>query len=325
MTLPPSLPPNFDSETALTSLPSTIPALDSTFGAILLGTCFGLMLYGLTVHQSYQYFRLYPNDIPVLKILVFPDPSSHVFCGYPVALPMAIVLALWKRSTRCSVFTCGNISVLLVGKVSPLMSGDSYYYFTTNYFNPIALLSGIWSLRLIPIVTGSVIFVCHGLDQRLDLGIPRYINESSIQGGLYKIIIVVVVAVMMLGELGFVAASTAEAFIQPSFASWSRFTDSLVVDLSRLWLRSRGRPATHKYVDLRPVSQSYGVQAVLQCLVPDISYANSVLAVLNTRRSLSERRLAELDAGTFGMNGLDTESMRRVVPSGHAADRLEVG
>ena len=31
-------------------------------------------IYGLTVHQAYRYYRLYPNDPPVLKLL-----ASHVY------------------------------------------------------------------------------------------------------------------------------------------------------------------------------------------------------------------------------------------------------
>ncbi|OJT15861.1 hypothetical protein TRAPUB_1513 [Trametes pubescens] len=47
-----------------------VPALDNTFGAVLLGTFVGLILYGLTLHQSYRYLRLYPNDSRALKCLV---------------------------------------------------------------------------------------------------------------------------------------------------------------------------------------------------------------------------------------------------------------
>ncbi|KAH9895559.1 hypothetical protein C8Q73DRAFT_611340, partial [Cubamyces lactineus] len=47
-----------------------LPALDNTYGALLLGTSFGLMLYGLTIHQTFRYTRLYPKDKLWLKILV---------------------------------------------------------------------------------------------------------------------------------------------------------------------------------------------------------------------------------------------------------------
>ncbi|KAI0750015.1 hypothetical protein C8Q80DRAFT_1101397 [Daedaleopsis nitida] len=47
-----------------------LPSLDQTFGAVLLGSFIGLMLYGLTIHQSFRYFRLYPTDAPYLKATV---------------------------------------------------------------------------------------------------------------------------------------------------------------------------------------------------------------------------------------------------------------
>ncbi|KAM5544661.1 hypothetical protein V8D89_001559 [Ganoderma adspersum] len=47
-----------------------IPPLDNTFGAVLIGTFVGLMLYGITLHQSYRYFHMYPADLPILRFLV---------------------------------------------------------------------------------------------------------------------------------------------------------------------------------------------------------------------------------------------------------------
>ena len=68
-----------------------LPSLDDTYGAVLLGTFFGLMyvlystvplanrtdlartslrcsLYGLSVHQGYQYLRIHWADLRSLKI-----------------------------------------------------------------------------------------------------------------------------------------------------------------------------------------------------------------------------------------------------------------
>ncbi|TBU39891.1 hypothetical protein BD309DRAFT_1049388 [Dichomitus squalens] len=51
-----------------TSLPS-VPSLDNTFGAGLIGTFLGLILYGLTVHQTLTYFRVYTADAFLLKFM----------------------------------------------------------------------------------------------------------------------------------------------------------------------------------------------------------------------------------------------------------------
>ncbi|KAI0833766.1 hypothetical protein BC628DRAFT_1414506 [Trametes gibbosa] len=136
------------------SLPSTsatisfaplpaISSLNNTFGAILLGTCIGLILYGLTGHQTYRYFRLYPNDALVLKVLV------------------AILM----------------------------------------------------SLRLLPVVTGTLMFVCHSF----------YVRRVYLVGGLYRPLVVLVI-LLMFGELGFVTALTTQASIQPVFATWGHLT-----------------------------------------------------------------------------------------------------
>ncbi|KAI0759575.1 hypothetical protein BD413DRAFT_596250 [Trametes elegans] len=278
-----------------------VPALDNTFGAVLLGTCIGLILYGLTTHQTYRYFRLYPNDASVIKILV------------------TILLILETFHTALCIHMC-------------------YYYLAKNYFHPTALLDGVWSLKLIPVVTGVIIFVCHGF----------YARRVYIVGGRYKLL-VAIVGVFMFGELGFVIASTTEAFIQPSFASWESYTwlisagfgcavgADLVLTTSLIYVLRRSRTgfkSTDSLIDILIVytintGLLTGLFSILSLvfavvtpnnliyvalnMVSTRSYANAVLAVLNSRRSLVERRLVELDAGTFGMSALDTARTARPV------------
>nr|VWP02583.1 Cytochrome P450 monooxygenase AKT7 (EC (AK-toxin biosynthesis protein 7) [Ganoderma boninense] len=88
-----------------------IPHLDNTFGAVLIGTFIGLILYGITLHQSYRYFRMYPADSQILKCLV------------------GFVLVLETISSALSMHVC-------------------YHYLVTNYFNPLALIGGEWSLNV---------------------------------------------------------------------------------------------------------------------------------------------------------------------------------
>ncbi|EIW53736.1 uncharacterized protein TRAVEDRAFT_52859 [Trametes versicolor FP-101664 SS1] len=92
-----------------TALPE-VPALDNTYGALLIGTFLGLILYGLTLHQAYRYFRLYPNDSKWLNILV------------------AMVLS-----------GCGDFYELF-GRARMLV---------TNYFHPQALTRPSWSVMII--------------------------------------------------------------------------------------------------------------------------------------------------------------------------------
>ncbi|KAI0361298.1 hypothetical protein OH77DRAFT_415673 [Trametes cingulata] len=84
-----------------------LPALDNTFGAMFLGTVFGQMLYGLTVYQTYKYFRLFAKDTLFHKVLVLT------------------VLVLETFHAVLCIHVC-------------------YYYVITNYFNPVALTKDIW-------------------------------------------------------------------------------------------------------------------------------------------------------------------------------------
>ncbi|KAI0353797.1 hypothetical protein OH77DRAFT_1437933 [Trametes cingulata] len=122
-TATPAIPVDVNSS----SLLPPVPALDNTFGAVLLGTCFGLILYGLTAHQAYRYFRLYPNDASVLKGLGVHEHAPGLSSASGARF-------LETLHTALCIHMC-------------------YYYLTTNYFNPLALLSGVWSLRLVPVVT----------------------------------------------------------------------------------------------------------------------------------------------------------------------------
>ncbi|RPD60592.1 hypothetical protein L226DRAFT_533919 [Lentinus tigrinus ALCF2SS1-7] len=48
----------------------TLPAMDNTYGAWLLGSYACLLLQGTIFHQTYRYFKLYPRDATYLKIWV---------------------------------------------------------------------------------------------------------------------------------------------------------------------------------------------------------------------------------------------------------------
>ncbi|KAM5544665.1 hypothetical protein V8D89_001563 [Ganoderma adspersum] len=83
-----------------------VPPLDNTFGAVLLGTFIALVLYGITLHQSYRYFRMYPADLPSLKWLV------------------SFVVVVETVTSAMSMHVC-------------------YHYLVSSYFNPPALLRGM--------------------------------------------------------------------------------------------------------------------------------------------------------------------------------------
>ncbi|KAI0628327.1 hypothetical protein C8Q77DRAFT_1162322 [Trametes polyzona] len=109
----------------MTSLPHLlkVPSLDSSLGAVLLGVVLGSMLYGLTLHQTYRYFELYPTDKLYLKILVLT------------------ILALETVHTV--------VWIIVV-----------YHYAVTDAFDLVDILRMHWSVRLTFLVTGVAVLVC---------------------------------------------------------------------------------------------------------------------------------------------------------------------
>ncbi|KAJ2997867.1 hypothetical protein NUW54_g7086 [Trametes sanguinea] len=81
------------------------PSLNDTFGALLIGTYVGVIIYGLNLYQTARYFKAFPHDHLYLKVLV------------------AVVLVLETWHTVLCMHMC-------------------YHYLVTNYFNPAALLEG---------------------------------------------------------------------------------------------------------------------------------------------------------------------------------------
>ncbi|CDO76119.1 hypothetical protein BN946_scf184876.g12 [Trametes cinnabarina] len=109
-----SLPPNATSAIAPPdpfALPEP-PALDNTFGAILLGTFGGILLFGVTLHQTYRYFSVYTSDGRVLKSLV------------------VIVVIIETVTAALSMHAC-------------------YHYLVKNYFKPQMLLLGVWAVVVV--------------------------------------------------------------------------------------------------------------------------------------------------------------------------------
>ncbi|KAM5539714.1 hypothetical protein V8D89_006527 [Ganoderma adspersum] len=109
---------NLTNPAALAAFEAIIP---QTLGADLLGTLFGLILYGLSVHQLYRYFRLFPSDAFFIRILV------------------ALVMTFETVHAVLTMHFC-------------------YDFLVTNYLNPEAFENGVWSLDAVPIVVSAIVF-----------------------------------------------------------------------------------------------------------------------------------------------------------------------
>ncbi|KAI0659796.1 hypothetical protein C8Q70DRAFT_1053625 [Cubamyces menziesii] len=302
----PLLPRNDIVDLVYTSV-ADVPSLSTWLGAFLLATFICLMLYGLTLHQSYRYSRLFPEDIILLKAIVLLTVVAETV---HIALCMHIC----------------------------------YFYLVTNYFNAAALLEGVWSFRILPIMTATIIALSQGYEHITwkESNFMTYNHPCSffarrvyLLGGRYRIIVAVIPA-LMLTAVGFAVATSVESFIFETFAKFQKhawltsagFTAALLIDilLSGTLIitlhRSRtGFKGTDSLIDVliiynintgkspnTPSRNCYSlahscmIRASHRALVaPDNllyvafniiatdCYANSLLAVLNSRHTLANK------------------------------------
>ncbi|KAL1939396.1 hypothetical protein VTO73DRAFT_9952 [Trametes versicolor] len=267
-------------------------SLNDSFGALFIGMCICILLYGLTLYQTYRYFRLYPQDQKWLKIMVI------------------VILVAETLHTIMTIHTC-------------------YYQLVMNYFNPSSLLNDTWSLKFLAPVSAVAMCLCQGF----------YIRRVYMITSRYKVLVAIAV-VLLLAEFAFMIYLIVVVFIEREVKDFSKFTwivsatygcavslDSIVTGvLIAVLLKSRtGFKSTDSLI------QTLIVYSINSGLVKSISgilsfifalvisgnmiyvamgvvatelYANSVLAVLNTRRSLSESSLDGFttDSAHFGGN-----------------------
>ncbi|EIW57896.1 uncharacterized protein TRAVEDRAFT_59396 [Trametes versicolor FP-101664 SS1] len=270
--------------------------LERTFGAYLICNCVACIMFGLTTHQTYRYYRLYPTDHLSLKILVF------------------VILMLDVVHTISGIHIC-------------------YFYLVTNYFNPARLADGVWSIRIIILETGLIILCSHCFYARRLFFLS---NRNWVP--------VTAIALLLLVEIGFCTAATIESFLQVSFAKFIRFNyllwtilivavaiDCIAAGTLTYYLRKSrtGFRKTDSMVDVLMVyaintglSTSILSVVALTCalampnnliysailMVCSKMYSNSLLAVLNSRRSLVDKGMEGFETGSFGL-----ESPEKVV------------
>ncbi|EJF56515.1 hypothetical protein DICSQDRAFT_174828 [Dichomitus squalens LYAD-421 SS1] len=107
---------------AIAAFFSQIPPLSVTYGAILIGSMFGFILYGLILHQSYRYFRIYTTD--------------------PLYIRLMVILVLLLETTHVAV-----------------TAHICFSHLVSAYFNPLSLLVGGWSLDILPFLSSITIIV----------------------------------------------------------------------------------------------------------------------------------------------------------------------
>ncbi|TFK87115.1 hypothetical protein K466DRAFT_127255 [Polyporus arcularius HHB13444] len=285
-----SAPPTASAPGLEGALPQ-LPALDNTFGALLIGTFIGLMQYGWTAHQCYNYFRTYQNDMWLLKGLV------------------TVVLVLETFHSVLCMHFC-------------------YYYLTSNYFKPAALAQGVWSINLLGVSTGAVILISQLFFLRRVYLIGRKFRP-----------LVAFCGVLLLTEFGFATAVTVDTFLHPTLhnsnQAWmnsagvgiAALADTLLTAALTFSLhQSRtGIKRTDGIIDLLILyaintGLVTGIFNILSFvfaiampnnliyagldIVATKLYANSLMAVLNSRRSLAEHGQGLVHSSSINMSVL---------------------
>ncbi|KAI0353713.1 hypothetical protein OH77DRAFT_582320 [Trametes cingulata] len=153
-----------------------VPSLKNTYGAILIGTFVSLMLYGVTLHQVYRYLRTYSSD-------------SYL--------------------TKCYV----GLLLLLDTLHSILCMHMCYWYLVSNYFSPLRLYTGIWSINLLSVLVGCTIVACQCF----------YVRRVYLINRKYKYIVALSCG-MFLVVLACATGATVEASILPNYSEFEKVT-----------------------------------------------------------------------------------------------------
>ncbi|KAI0672062.1 hypothetical protein C8Q78DRAFT_722185 [Trametes maxima] len=260
-----------------------LPSFDNTAGALLLGTVFGAMLYGVTFHQTYRYFRTFPGDIALLKWMVL------------------ILFALETAHTVLTIYS-------------------SYYFLVKNFVNPIAFEQFIIAMKLVIPVTGCTTALCQSFYVRR---VYMMGSRHRLFIPLALLFMLAHLGFMIAGCIKAFRTDSFPVFLQSSWIISASYgcdvgTDiTLAGTLVSILLRSRtGFKKTDATIDVLILyaintgmaTSIFGVLILVfgftspQTLIyPAISVvsnkviANSMLAVLNSRQSLAKRMTATVE------------------------------
>ncbi|KAG2006686.1 hypothetical protein CC2G_014444 [Coprinopsis cinerea AmutBmut pab1-1] len=270
-----------------------VQRLPLTIGSMLIGTFMAAILYGLTCFLTYRYFRNYHNDRIGFKILV------------------AILFIIDTLHSVLSFHLC-------------------YHYLVEHYFNPEILKSSVWSLQATLFVGAFAPLVSNGF----------YLTRLY-KIGQRNVFLIGGLSLLILARLGFEFAAAILSFLNPEFKDLSRYiwvvkvfcTISSVADLSlaglicyHLHRRRTGHQRTDSAIDL-VIAYTFttGVLTGVVCFISLLAvflirglvdlavhailcklYVNSVLSVLNSRKSHRKTGKSIYEKAAFGVDTDET-------------------
>ncbi|KAH9849124.1 hypothetical protein C2E23DRAFT_888512 [Lenzites betulinus] len=299
-----ALDPSAATDPGVGASSAALPSADSTLGALLLGTCFGFMLYGLMLHQAFRYYHLYPTDRFHLKWLVTI-----------IVIMESFHMSLWAIA--------------------------SYEYLVANYLDPVYPALTHWFVQTTVPFTGSAILVCQIFyAARVYYFGPKWQYRATVY----------VVIVLMLSFVGWTAVAAVKSYQATTSAEFAHSTwlisvgygHAVVSDIilagALIYILHQNRTGIKKTdtvldtlivytINTGLLTTIFGILVFVFGLtnpdnlvyaglsIPSVKlYSNSVLAMLNSRRSLS----AKMMGGGFDPGSISLGNYRPSAAASHS-------
>ncbi|KAL1940990.1 hypothetical protein VTO73DRAFT_7626 [Trametes versicolor] len=244
------------------------PDLGTTYGAMLIGTYIGLMLYGILVYQAYRYWRLYPNDPSWIRALALtPTTVSAVLHTSNPRIAYVATPHFVFNFQGYSLFLCQSFYAVRVYRIErryvyrSLVGAATVSMFCSFGFTTAATIAG-----------------SHG-------SLDAFEGVSWLVGAMFGF--AVLADVSLAGTLVMVLIRS-----RTGFKSTDSVLEILVIYAINTGLLTSivGLPC-FVFSIILPGNIIYIGIAIVGVKL----YANSVLAVLNSRRSLSDRLHEDFD------------------------------
>ncbi|CCM04218.1 uncharacterized protein FIBRA_06385 [Fibroporia radiculosa] len=271
-------------------------SLAPTLGACYIGTVFAAILYGVTNVQTYMYYKRYKRDPTILKFLVFilwvldglhQAFITHAFYNYAIidfADPLAAMVPEW--SVMAHVFVGSTSDTIVRGLFCQrvfLLSGR-------NYLITVAIAIGT-----LVVFGSSYAFGIKGFS------LSDYFDLTSITWFIYTSLISGIVTDLLI-------ATSLCVLLSQRRTAFNR-TNS-VIRLLMIYSINTGALTTICSIiclviyATKPISTKFVFIAVYFVL-PKL-YLNSLLATLNARQSLRDRKAYTSSGGSFPLNARPT-------------------
>ncbi|TBU39811.1 hypothetical protein BD309DRAFT_1021877 [Dichomitus squalens] len=259
-----------------------LPSLGSTFGAVLLGVFFSLILYGGILHQAYRYYRTYTTERLGLKTLVSATvllETGHTAISMYICY-RALVTDYGNPESLSNVTRSVDILPALSGLIVALT--QSFFlrraYLFGKQYRPWALLV------LFPLVAGFGFSLASTVDGGLRTG--RHIGTSSPTLGVSTDWSLTIILILALRRS----------------RSGIKRTDSML-DTLILYTVTTGllTSACMLLVFVFSVATPHNLIYIACSFLLTKLYTNSFLAALNTRQSLrSDSTVHNFGTDVFG-------------------------